>query len=111
MFTNSQNSSVKRPVGSLGGGYEREDRNCLEVIQLLEDNSETGRYSRFQVTGVIEIFLGGKKKFGKSLFVSEERIWGGIQSNLMICGGTHICWLRSSASKVQPNLFSGCSNN
>ena len=70
MFTNSQNSSVKRPVGSLGGGYEREDRNCLEVIQLLEDNPGTGGYSRFQVTGVI-------KKFGKYLFLCEERNLGG----------------------------------
>ena len=92
----------------MGGGYEREDRNCLEVIQLLEDNPGTGGYSRFQVTGVIE-------KFGKYLFLCEERNLGGggggIQNNLMICDGTHIHWLRSSANKVQPNLFSGCSNN
>ena len=77
---------------------KEEDRNCLEVIQLLDDNPGTGRFSRFQVTGVIESLGGGgvKEKFSKYLFVSEERILGGIQNNLMICGGTHIRWLRRS---------------
>ena len=43
---------------------KEEDRNYLKVIQLLEDNPGTGRYSRFQMTGVIERVFWGKEKFG-----------------------------------------------
>ena len=74
-----------------------------------------GGYSRFQVTGIIERFLGVWNSrfgdfpvgtFGKYFFGRHDlsRYFLGVQNNLKIRGSARISQRRSSANKVQPNF-------
>ena len=75
-------------------------------------------YSVFQVTGMIEGFLGVwnfnyqifcSRKFGEYFFrwLYLSRDFWGIQNNPKICacGSAHISWLCSSSNKVQLTLL------
>ena len=87
-----------------------------QLYPRTEEGGGGGRYSGFQVTGMIGFLLGLKflipgffwvGKNGKYFFgwldLSRD-IFLGIQNNLKICGSARVSRPRSSANKVQPNL-------
>ena len=75
-----------------------------------------GRYSRFQVTGVVEGLFGfeifDSEIFWKEILASifsdsliQVGNFGGIQNNLKILGSASVSWLPSSVIKGEPHFF------